>query len=472
MVGVGGIGCEVLKMVSKFTFQEFHIIDMDTIEVSNLNHQFLFRLEHRGQSKSLVAAQTMKKMAPQLNIIAHFAAFKSPGYTMDFFRQFDAAIMALDNAETRSYVNKVCHALGIFIVDAGSMGFKGQANAYYEGTVCYDCYPIATTQKQYPACTIRSQPSNCTHCVIWAKYLFTQLFSGEVGILEVEGFDKTQPNSVFSKFFKGQEMPHSIHIVDHQLLYDKEDDLHVLFIYASTALRCRNFNIEQYDYQQIKSISAFIQNHHKIQYFQDLNAASYVSTGKKQRILTLKSAISNPLCNSCFHNQIYTKVDFSLITIVDFVKSLKIISTLKLILILYHVLYGMMKMTMIIKQFYKKNQMNYSKLIQITDQLLNLLKKNSQLFFGYNIQINNFKFNLHLLKFKINHLDYKILYRIKKKKELEQFKKLKNQKKQKSFLSKFLINLKLQPDKKTEILIDQEPNEQIQQQKKVELIID
>lgn len=37
MVGVGGIGCEILKIVSKFTFQEFHIIDMDTIEVSNLN---------------------------------------------------------------------------------------------------------------------------------------------------------------------------------------------------------------------------------------------------------------------------------------------------------------------------------------------------------------------------------------------------------------------------------------------------
>jgi len=37
MIGVGGIGCEVLKMVSKFQFAELHIIDMDTIEVSNLN---------------------------------------------------------------------------------------------------------------------------------------------------------------------------------------------------------------------------------------------------------------------------------------------------------------------------------------------------------------------------------------------------------------------------------------------------
>ena len=48
MIGVGGIGCEILKVVSKINFKEFHIIDMDTIEVTNLNRQFLFRKEHRG----------------------------------------------------------------------------------------------------------------------------------------------------------------------------------------------------------------------------------------------------------------------------------------------------------------------------------------------------------------------------------------------------------------------------------------
>ena len=86
MVGVGGIGCEVLKMLSKFTFQELHIIDMDTIEVSNLNRQFLFRQEHRGKSKALVAAQTMSHLAPQLKIVPHFAGINTPGYTMDFFQ--------------------------------------------------------------------------------------------------------------------------------------------------------------------------------------------------------------------------------------------------------------------------------------------------------------------------------------------------------------------------------------------------
>ncbi|CAD8094372.1 unnamed protein product [Paramecium sonneborni] len=528
MVGVGGIGCEVLKMVSKFTFQEFHIIDMDTIEVSNLNRQFLFRLEHRGQSKSLVAAQTMKKMAPQLNIIAHFAAINSPGYTMDFFRQFDAVIMALDNAETRSYVNKVCHALGIFIVDAGSMGFKGQANAYYEGTVCYDCYPIATTQKQYPACTIRSQPSNCTHCVIWAKYLFTQLFSGEVGILEVEGFDKTQPNSVFSKFFKGEEMPHSIDIIDHQLIqkyhfssrkesieelqgmwfytynqlnqlgvlqYDKDDDLHVLFIYASTALRCRNFNIEQYDYQQIKSISgniihaiastnsivaaleiqrllAFIQNHHKIQYLQDLKAASYVQTGKKERILTLNAAIPNPLCNSCFHNQIYTKIDFSVVKIVDLVTSLKnhlnselnIVSLSRIIwddedendneAIRQKKLNELFKSDLDNRLIIKSIEEKFLAVLwlqHLTDQL--------------QIQFIPTKIENKILRLK-NPLQNKKKERIRTQQEIKELKETE------ILPIKTSDKFKIIAQQKTEILIDEEQNEQTQQKKKIELIID
>jgi molybdopterin/thiamine biosynthesis adenylyltransferase len=36
LVGVGGIGCELLKVLSHFKFDEIHMIDLDTIEVTNL----------------------------------------------------------------------------------------------------------------------------------------------------------------------------------------------------------------------------------------------------------------------------------------------------------------------------------------------------------------------------------------------------------------------------------------------------
>ena len=52
VVGAGGIGCELVKALSMSGFKDVAVIDLDTIDISNLNRQFLFRREHVGKSKS------------------------------------------------------------------------------------------------------------------------------------------------------------------------------------------------------------------------------------------------------------------------------------------------------------------------------------------------------------------------------------------------------------------------------------
>ena len=51
VVGAGGIGCELLKNLVSSGFKDIETIDLDTIEVSNLNRQFLFRKRHVGNQK-------------------------------------------------------------------------------------------------------------------------------------------------------------------------------------------------------------------------------------------------------------------------------------------------------------------------------------------------------------------------------------------------------------------------------------
>ena len=52
VVGAGGIGCELVKNLVLTGVCNIDLIDLDTIDVSNLNRQFLFQRKHVGKSKA------------------------------------------------------------------------------------------------------------------------------------------------------------------------------------------------------------------------------------------------------------------------------------------------------------------------------------------------------------------------------------------------------------------------------------
>ncbi|KAI0693160.1 hypothetical protein BC835DRAFT_1508132 [Cytidiella melzeri] len=190
LVGAGGIGCELLacsaadlrfltlvKNIVLTGFGRITLLDLDTIDLSNLNRQFLFRKKDVKQSKAMVAAKTAAAFNPNVNITPIHGNIKEAQFDVEWFKSFDLVLNALDNLDARRHVNKMCMAAGVPLVESGTAGYLGQVQPILKDrTECFDCVP-KPTPKTFPVCTIRSTPSQPIHCIVWAKsYLIPQLF--------------------------------------------------------------------------------------------------------------------------------------------------------------------------------------------------------------------------------------------------------------------------------------------------------
>ncbi|CAO0799477.1 unnamed protein product [Mucor circinelloides] len=177
LVGAGGIGCELLKDLVMSGFKDIVVIDLDTIDISNLNRQFLFQRQHVKKAKAHVAKESARKFNPAAKIESLQNNIKESQFSVQWFKQFTMVLNALDNLDARRHVNAMCLAADVPLVESGTQGYLGQAYVIKKfETECFDCQP-KPTPTTYPVCTIRSTPSAPIHCIVWAKsFLFSQLF--------------------------------------------------------------------------------------------------------------------------------------------------------------------------------------------------------------------------------------------------------------------------------------------------------
>ncbi|ODV61979.1 E1 ubiquitin-activating protein UBA2 ASCRUDRAFT_33371 [Ascoidea rubescens DSM 1968] len=184
LVGAGGIGCELLKDLILMGFGEIHIVDLDTIDLSNLNRQFLFRKKDIKKSKAFTAIKAVNKFKyDHTKLVPYMASIMdSDTFNLAWFDQFHLIFNALDNKDARSFINRICLFLKKPFIESGTTGFFGQVVPIFPyESECYDC-TIKETPKSFPVCTIRSTPSQPVHCIHWAKnFLFAQLF-GEINV--------------------------------------------------------------------------------------------------------------------------------------------------------------------------------------------------------------------------------------------------------------------------------------------------
>ncbi|EQL01155.1 NEDD8-activating enzyme E1 catalytic subunit [Ophiocordyceps sinensis CO18] len=213
--GAGGLGCEILKNLAMSRFRDIHVIDMDTIDISNLNRQFLFRRSDVGKFKAQVAARFVERRVKGVSITAHNKRIQD--FDESFYRQFQLVVCGLDSIEARRWINAMLVSIaeeaedpdGIKpLIDGGTEGFKGQARVILPSiTSCIECQlEMHAPRAAVPLCTIASIPRQPEHCIEWAH---------------VMAWDREKP---FAKL-------------------DKDDPEHVNWLYRKALARSQEFNI-------------------------------------------------------------------------------------------------------------------------------------------------------------------------------------------------------------------------------------
>ena len=215
LVGAGAIGCEMLKnwaMIGLATGPKGNIsvADMDQIEKSNLNRQFLFRPKDVGRLKSECAAEAVQAMNPDLKGKITIRADRVGPETEHIFNEkfwedLDGVTNALDNVDARQYVDRRCVFFRKPLIDSGTLGTKGNTQVVLP--MLTESYSSSQDppEQSFPQCTLRSFPNKIDHTIAWAKEKFHQYF---VGPPETVNLYLTEPNYIEQTLKQqGNEIP-------------------------------------------------------------------------------------------------------------------------------------------------------------------------------------------------------------------------------------------------------------------------
>ena len=151
VVGAGALGNEVLKLLALTGVGHVVVIDMDSIESSNLSRSVLFRDADVGRPKAEAAARAMSDLNPDVAtraVVANVALHAGLG----LFLWADVVVCGLDNREARVFVNSACSRAGRVWVDGAVEALSGVVRVFDPSSgPCYECTMSAIDRRLYAA---------------------------------------------------------------------------------------------------------------------------------------------------------------------------------------------------------------------------------------------------------------------------------------------------------------------------------
>jgi molybdopterin-synthase adenylyltransferase len=141
LVGAGGLGSPAALYLAAAGVGTIGLADDDTVSLSNLQRQILFRTQDVGRPKVEAGAEALKALNPGAQIELHPVRLTGDN-AADLVARYDFVGDGSDNFETRFLLNDACFHARKPLVSAAVTEFEGQLATYkaFDRTGAYPCY--------------------------------------------------------------------------------------------------------------------------------------------------------------------------------------------------------------------------------------------------------------------------------------------------------------------------------------------
>jgi molybdopterin/thiamine biosynthesis adenylyltransferase len=139
IVGVGGLGVPALWALARDGARDLTLVDPESVELSNLPRQVIFRDADLGKPKVEAAARWLAENFPQIKIDRHAIALDESNAAR-LVAEHDFVIDATDSPLAKFLINDACIAAQRPFAYGGVIGMTGQAMTVIPGvSACLRC---------------------------------------------------------------------------------------------------------------------------------------------------------------------------------------------------------------------------------------------------------------------------------------------------------------------------------------------
>jgi sulfur-carrier protein adenylyltransferase/sulfurtransferase len=153
LLGAGGLGSPAALYLAAAGVGTIGIIDMDTVDESNLQRQILHNIERVGERKVDSAKKTLTLLNPDVDVVAHDMRLDASN-VVELLSQYDLVVDGADNFPSRYLLNDASLLTGTPVVHGSIFRFDGQVTVFlpHDGP-CYRCFlPEPPPAELAPSC--------------------------------------------------------------------------------------------------------------------------------------------------------------------------------------------------------------------------------------------------------------------------------------------------------------------------------